>query len=162
MPGVGGDALSWEAGVHSALPTLGITSVFVPQPAEEVAETLVGLRDTFLSGCWGSQVGKPSASLRHNKEMKLLQGHADLMKAGFGFPCTLWKRTLSHISVHAWVKCVQDRRPLFPLLVLHTARLQDTFHGQQEQSQRDLFPVQQLPAASHMKKCPCSLYSSST
>lgn len=68
-----------------------------------------------------------------------------------------WKRTLSHIYVCAWVKCVQDRRPLFPLLVLHTARLQDTFHSQQEQSQRDLFPVWQLPAAPHMKKCPCSL-----
>lgn len=75
--------------MHSALPSLGITSVFVPQPPEEVAETLVGLRDTFPSGCWGSQVEKPSPSLRHNKEMKLLQGHADLMKAGFGFPCTL-------------------------------------------------------------------------
>lgn len=57
----------------------------------------MGLRDTFLSGCWGSQVGKPSASLRHNKEMKLLQGHADLMKAGFGFPCTLKEDTVPYL-----------------------------------------------------------------
>lgn len=91
--------------MHSALPSLGITSAFVPQPPEKMAEGLMGLRDTFLSGCWGSQVGKPSASLRHNKEMKLLQGHADLMKAGFGFPCTLKEDTVPYLCVRLSEVC---------------------------------------------------------
>lgn len=68
MPGVGGDVLSYEAGVHSAFPSVGITSVFVPQPPEKMAEGLMGLGDTFLSGCWSSQVGKPSASLWQTKK----------------------------------------------------------------------------------------------
>lgn len=86
-------------------PSLGITSVFVPQPPVKMAEGLMGLRATFLSGCWGSQVGKPSASLRHNKEMKLLQGHADLMKAGFGFPCTLKEDTVPYLCARLSEVC---------------------------------------------------------
>ena len=45
MPGVGGDALSYGAGMHSSLPSLSITSAFVSQPPEKTAEGLKGLED---------------------------------------------------------------------------------------------------------------------
>jgi len=38
--------------------------------------------------------------------MKLLQGHIDLMKAGFGFPCTLKEDTVPHLCAHLSEVCL--------------------------------------------------------
>lgn len=68
MPGVGGDALSYGTGVHSACPSLSITSAFVSQPPGKITEALKGLEDTSLSDCCGSQAGKLRKSLWHSRE----------------------------------------------------------------------------------------------
>lgn len=70
-----------------------------------------------------------------------MHDQTDVQGKEFGFPCTLKKDTAPS---------------LLPLLVLHLARPQHTFHAQQDPSYRDLTPVQQLPAALHVERLPLS------
>lgn len=122
MPGVGGEALSYGAGMCSALPSLSSASAFVSQPPARAAEeerATGRFEDPALSRWCSSEAVELCTSLQHSREIKLLHGQTDLLRAGSSCPCPQKEDTVPSLP---------------PLLVLRLARLQAAFHAQQDQS----------------------------